>query len=144
MGGVGRERRSLFSVACIVAVGLVVIAVGLALRSWNLQESLWVDELHTSWAIRGEGLAWINRAAWGNQPPLYFGLTKIWCAFCGESEASLRGVSWLAGGALVGLLAWIVFRFTGSPWLALVSLLAASIDVDFVFYAQEARPSPRG
>ncbi len=126
----------------LVFLGISILAI--ALRCWNLGESLWIDELHTSWTVAAGFDEVASRAAWGNQPPLYFWLTKVALQLFGlfgqESEAALRSISFLAGIATLSLLARFAFQLTNSRHLSLLALLAAAIDVEMVFYSQEARP----
>src|SRR5689334_3102124 len=89
---------------------LILAAISLfaaVLRLWQVGESLWVDELHTSWCLQAGFENVAERAADGNQSPLYFwvlwGLTRIF----GESEFTLRLPSLLAGIALPGMV-WLL------------------------------------
>ena len=118
----------------------VALLVGGWLRCCNLQESLWVDELHTSWTVRGTWPELIGRAAWGNQPPLYFAVAKICVLLGGESETAIRMPSLLAGLAVVGLGSFFVLRLTQRPYLAAVAAWLLALDPELTFYAQEARP----
>lgn len=133
-------RPKAVRVVVLIGVSAAFLTVGLLLRIWNLQESLWLDELHTSWAIQ-EGLdSVLSRAAWGNQPPLYFWMQWIVCRSFGESEAVLRGLSLVSGMVLLPTLGCFAWRLCRSASLSLVVMLLASIDPDLAFYAQEARP----
>ncbi|MEZ6137823.1 MAG: hypothetical protein R3C53_23290 [Pirellulaceae bacterium] len=75
-------------------------------------ESLWVDELHSSWSISGTFGQIADRASAGNQTPIY--LWSLWLvdATVGRilsSEASLRLLSWTAWMSTL----WLVARSSG-------------------------------
>jgi len=119
---------------------LLAVAIGFALRWLQIHESLWLDELHTSW-VAGGGLHDVaQRARAGNQSPLYFylvwGLVSLW----GQHEWVVRLPSVIAGVALIPATGWVTCRWTKSTWAALVATWLVALDRDCVFYAQEARP----
>lgn len=120
-----------------------ITAFAAVLRLWQINESLWVDELHTSWCVQ-EGLSQVaERAAAGNQSPLYFylvwGVTRV----LGESEFTLRLPSLLAGIALPGM-TWLLVQRLGLGEKTLLSAVLASllvsVDHASIFYSTEARP----
>lgn len=120
-----------------------ITAFAAVLRLWQINESLWVDELHTSWCVQG-GLSQVaERAAAGNQSPLYFylvwGVTRV----LGESEFTLRLPSLLAGIALPGM-TWLLVQRLGLGEKTLLSAVLASllvsVDHASIFYSTEARP----
>ena len=125
----------------IVLAGIMVLAA--ILRLWQINESLWVDELHTSWCVNG-GLSHVaDRAIAGNQSPLYFyfvwGVTRL----LGESEFTLRLPSLLAGIVLPGMTWLLVRRFELDARTDVAAILAAllvSVDHTSMFYSTEARP----
>jgi hypothetical protein len=118
------------------------IALGLWLRCANLGDSLWLDELHTDWATGGDFLSVADRAAQGNQPPLYFWL--IWLVRqVADSEAALRVPSLIASGLLplaLVLAARILGRESFPPWSALLAAWWWATDDVAIFFGQEARP----
>lgn len=87
-GAAGGGLVALFLLAlCLIAVGLRVPSLG---------ESLWVDELHSAWAVH-DGWASVGpRAEIGNQEPAYFWVLWGWSRVVGESAAALRGLSVIA------------------------------------------------
>jgi len=126
-------------VASIVFLTLIIfLAVGL--RVYRANESLWVDELHTSWTVSNGVGSVADRAAMGNQSPFYFYMT--WCStsLFGSSELTIRMPSLVAGVLLVPLMYVAVFRWTSSFVAALLAGFLVAIDREFIFYAQEARP----
>ena len=125
-------------------VSLVCLAVIVLLSCWvrivNLQESLWLDELHTSWSVSGNLVEVAARAADGNQAPLYYWAEWQILQFLGQHEYSLRMISLLAGISLVPVVAWLVWRGTNSVIAGLVAALLVAIDPDLIFLSLEARP----
>ncbi len=121
-----------------------VIAVTLGLRALNLNDPLWLDEMHTSWVVSDSILDVTSRAAIGNQTPLYFWLNWFIAAVY-ESEVSLRLISFLSAGALAGLVADTLWRWCESAKVppvgpALCGGLLVAVDPVFIFYGTEARP----
>ena len=103
-------------------------------------DSLWVDELHTSWTV-ADGLGDVFvRAARGNQSPIFFWMEWLICAICGHSEIALRLVSWIAANSLIAILMVFVRRETGATIAAAAVGLLLAIDSNLIFYANEARP----
>lgn len=126
-----------------LTIALVVVAT-LGLRALNLNDPLWLDEMHTSWVVSGSPLEVAPRAAIGNQTPLYFCLNWIVAAVY-ESEVSLRLISFLSAGALAGLVADTLWRWCESAEVppvgpALCGGLLVAVDPVFIFYGTEARP----
>jgi mannosyltransferase len=121
-------------------VALVLIAgVAFFLRMLQANESLWVDELHTSWAVSGEWEDVAPRAYIGNQHPLYFWLVRGIVSIGGHSELSLRSISLLSGVGFVLLCGYVVRRFTGSHLGGIVAASLVAIDREFIYFSQEAR-----
>lgn len=108
------------------------------MRAWQLNESLWLDELHTSW-VAADGSVVAQRALMGNQPRLYFDAVRLSVWLLGETEFALRLPSLLAGVAAVGVLGAAAWRISGSKLAAAVMLFIAAVDHELIFYAGEAR-----
>jgi hypothetical protein len=119
---------------------LLLVTVAAVLRSRNLDDPLWVDELHTAWAVSGSSSDLIPRAQAGNQAPA--ALLPQWLAsrFLGVDELTLRLPSYLASLALVALVPLMVFRFGGGWAGALLSGVLVVVDYWSVEFACEARP----
>ncbi len=127
-------------------------------------ESLWVDELHTSWAVSGQLADVGPRAREGNQSPLFFwpvwGLVQtlgffdlsptgalgpeadgvpaksVWT----PAEAVLRLPSSVAWGlAVFACLMWAERALKGKPKIAIALLVWLLLDRIFLFYGTEAR-----
>ena len=142
--GSASTRWQLFWLAAITSLAAF-------LRLWQAGESLWIDELHTSWVVSGLWRDVLPRAAMGNQSPLYFWGMWLLVQVAGQSEWTLRLPSLVAGIALpaaVWLLVGRSFRAVqenrdgpeGPPYVALAAALLVAIDPVCIFYAQEARP----
>ena len=63
-------------------IKLIVAASALLAITWftrceHLTDSLWIDELHTAWSLDGDFSEIADRAASGNQPPLYFWINRL-------------------------------------------------------------------
>ncbi|RCS49256.1 hypothetical protein DTL42_12015 [Bremerella cremea] len=116
-----------------------MMGVSLFFRLPLLEESLWVDELHTAWVVADSPQEIPERAAMGNQSPLYFLGVWAWLQTSGMHEWSLRLPSLLAGVLAVGLVTVITHRWTKDGWIALGIGLIAAMDKDWIFFATEAR-----
>ncbi len=119
---------------------LLLVTVAALLRSRQLDDPLWVDELHTAWAVSGSSSDLVPRAQAGNQAPA--ALLPQWLAsrFLGVDELTLRLPSCLASLVLVALVPLMVFRFGGGWAGAMLSGLLVVVDYWSVVFAAEARP----
>lgn len=113
--------------------------VALAMRLAQVHESLWLDELHTSWVVADAAALIPHRSMIGNQPPTYFYLVWAVVRTLGASELALRLPSVLTGTALVPLSFVLVRNATRSGAAAWTAAFVAAADRDFLFYATEAR-----
>lgn len=103
-------------------------------------ELLWLDELHTGWAVAGSFADVFHRSAAGNQSPLFFMLT--WCVaqLFGSAEWTLRLVSLVAGIGIMVAAGVVVLRSTKSVAAVLLTVSLIAIDDGFLWYSTEARP----
>lgn len=150
------ETFVLIRLAIIVAVFVIAVAA----RWPSCGESFWVDELHTAWCISGTFDQVGERAAIGNQQPLYFAALALWHEWLPASvigfygiEATLRATSVLLTAVSA---AWLVVIVSGrSPsfaagryWALHPSLivggsaagLSLGLDRDGIFFGTELRP----
>lgn len=127
------RRSILLALAALTALGAL-------LRYLPLMESLWLDELHTSWVVSGKFSEVAPRAWQGNQSPLYF--WGVWAAtqLIGQSEFSLRLLSLIAGILLIPAAYVVSLRWSGSPIAALLGAALVATEQQFLFYSTEARP----
>jgi len=115
-----------------------------------MRESFWIDELHSTWVISGEWDEVIQRAALGNQSPLYFYGLKVWSSVFEPflapdsfGEGILRLSSLLGWTVLCCLSLATIYRtvppraITATAAVTVVWLLLDRIGA---FYAIELRP----
>ena len=69
---------------------LAICLVAAALRIPPLRDSLWLDELHTAWCAIGPLDEVAERAAMGNQSPVFYWLEWLLIEILGASESTLR------------------------------------------------------
>ena len=119
---------------------MLIMLGGTVLRAFTLKESLWLDELHTSWTVGSSFADVVQRAHAGNQAPIYFWL--VWCCVqvFGHHEMSLRLVSITSGVLAMPSMARFVRRRTRSISLPLMAAAMVAVDANFLYYAREARP----
>ena len=126
------------AIACVLLA--VIVGCGIFIRFQATNESMWLDECHTAWAVDADSPSAVaQRAADGNQPPLYFEIVWAVTQLLGLSEFSLRVVS-LVAGSLLMIVAAIWAKGLTNRWSAAV-LVAGLIAFDgqFIYYASEAR-----
>ncbi len=124
----------------LVLIWLLLVPLALAMRLPPVHDSLWLDELHTSWSVQGRWNEVARRAAEGNQAPVYF-WGVWWIVRClGESEWTLRLLSLVAGVTLVPAVALLGFLWTRSAILATLAACLVVFDPHCVYFAREARP----
>lgn len=126
-------------------IGWLVMALVFAVGCWirfriATGELLWLDELHTGWAVGGSFQEMLTRSAQGNQAPLFFGLEWLMVQFMGPSEFTLRLVSLVVGALAMAMAARFVWVYTGSIAAAAVTMSLIAVDHDFIRYSTEARP----
>ncbi len=119
---------------------MIAIGGGIVRGVLASQEFLWLDELHTSWAV-GDSLQDVfNRSTHGNQSPLYFWLSWIPVAFMGEAPFTIRFVSLIAGIGTAFIGSMLVLNWTRSTLGAVVVAILITLDLQFIYYGTEARP----
>ena len=125
---------------CLLALLVVLTTL------WRLpiaRDSLWIDELHTSWCAGGDLQSVAPRATIGNQSPLYFWLLWAELRVAPPSELALRAPSLIAGSLLLIAAYWIAATWLKSPWLGLLAAWLIALEPEpslFAYYATEARP----
>ena len=121
------------------AILVVVAAVALHVRLAGVDESYWVDELHTAWCAGGPWNDVGRRASAGNQSPLYFRAMWFWQQALGPSERAMRMSSVLATTASAVVLAGSLLIIR-RPIAAGATGLLLAIDGNAVFFGTELRP----
>ncbi|MAD79407.1 MAG: hypothetical protein CMJ50_00995 [Planctomycetaceae bacterium] len=130
-----RANRLIFSCGLLAIVG-----VGTATRLWQISESLWLDELHTSWVVSDTFDAIAPRARIGNQSPVYFYVVRLSTVALGENELALRLPSLLAGVALIVAVGVVTWRWCGATSAGWLAAILVALDSNMIFFSQEARP----
>jgi mannosyltransferase len=117
---------------------ILVLAAILRVRGIG-RDSLWGDEALT-WILARMSLPeLIRHATWWEQiPPLHHLIVKAWMGVFGDSEASLRMPSALAGIASVYMLYALVAKLMGRR-VALMSALLLAVSPMHIAYSQECR-----
>lgn len=118
--------------------------------SLSIRESLWVDELHSVWVIAGDWSEVKDRAAFGNQSPLYFYGLKAWSIVASvfhsddfTNEVTLRGSSLLGWVTLCYLMLKTIRRQLRSTTpFSMIGVIVCWLLLDRIgaFYAIELRP----
>jgi len=125
---------------CLLTI-IVLACLGGVLRFWIAShDHLWLDELHTAWATGGAWSDVAPRSSAGNQSPFYFWAVWIFRQFFGDSDLSLRGVSLIAGVAVVLAGTYLLWDWTKSSLATITGGVLLAFNPEFVFYATEARP----
>jgi hypothetical protein len=119
---------------------LVIGLTAVVLRAFAAGEFLWLDELHTAWVACSDWSLISSRAADGNQTPLYFFLASAAVKVFGANPLALRAVSLFCGFLLLITATKWTFDLTGRIVAALMVAALLATDLQFVFYASEARP----
>lgn len=126
--------------ALAIIILIAIIALGIFARISSMSEPMWLDECHTAWTVDADSPEVVaDRAADGNQPPLYFLIVWAVTSVFGITEFALRLTSLVAGSLLMIVAAFWAKHLT-NRWSAacLVAGLLA-FDGQFIFYATEAR-----
>ena len=121
----------------LAALGSCVVAT--VLRIMPLGESLWLDELHTAWCAVGQLDEVAQRAAIGNQSPVFYWMEWALFGILGEAEFSLRFISLLAG-ALLPAAIFLLARRGKAEVAGLIAAALIAVDPLAIFYGTEARP----
>ncbi|MDJ0738254.1 MAG: glycosyltransferase family 39 protein [Gammaproteobacteria bacterium] len=115
----------------------LIVAVGAALRFWNLgAASLWLDEVAS---IKFASLPWTTLwlSGYDNAPPLHYSLVKL-CLEFADTEFSVRLPSALFGTLTIPLVYVAASRIAGRAGGLLAAMLLA-LSAGQIEYAQEAR-----
>lgn len=132
-----RERR--LASLCLVTVVAIV-----ALRSpWS--GSFWLDETISAWIVEGSLADAVRRATdFQGQSPLYYILLWATASVLGHSEAALRALSVVCGGAALVAVFCLVRAMTGQRVAALVAVASLLCSETFQSALLSARPYALG
>ncbi|MBI5958101.1 MAG: glycosyltransferase family 39 protein [Chloroflexi bacterium] len=122
-----------------IAGVVVIMAVGLVIRLWNLDgASLWTDEALTAYRAEApfqESLASIMAA--GNQTPLYFWFLRL---FPNSTDTLLRLPSAMLGLAGIGLMMATVMRLYQDREITLWAGAMLAVNPFHIWLSRTARP----
>jgi hypothetical protein len=120
------------TLAVILLAGAVIRLVGIADRGLWLDEALSVLYAHLDWG------AVIALRRYGTNPPLYHFLLSLWVGVFGDSEFSVRMLSWVFGVGSVWAVYELARRLADVP-TALIAAAVLAVSDMAVAYSQEAR-----
>lgn len=120
---------------------IIALVMGAFFRIYHVGlPSLWLDELITYWVSSGTGwTSIITRSHCAFYSPLFGLIERAMLALFGRSELALRMPSVLAGIVSIPLVYRLGVQFFNRQVGALSSLMFA-VNVDQIYYAQQARP----
>src|SRR5687767_2013455 len=118
----------------------VILLLALLLRLHHIgRESYWFDEIASVRIVKQDTAAMFSSIKWDERiPPLHYVILHGWVRVFGDSEASMRVPSALAGTAAV----WAVYRLASQLFGGSVGLVAAllmAVSRAQIVYSQEAR-----
>jgi 4-amino-4-deoxy-L-arabinose transferase-like glycosyltransferase len=121
-----------YSLAVIVALGLVLRLVGLA------RQGFWTDELYVVWEARQPLDVLFNPQLHIHHPPGYRLAMRAWMELGGLGEWWLRLLPALSGVALI-VVAWALSRelWPARPWAAVGAALFVATSPFLVHYGQD-------
>jgi hypothetical protein len=123
-------------------IALIVVAFAFGVRWPFCNESFWVDELHSAWAVWGSFGEVAPRAALGNQTPVYYWALWVWRQFFGDSEWGLRASSVLLSSLACGVVAAGVAHQTRVLAGGAIAGMLLAIDPHSLFFGTELRVFP--
>lgn len=135
-----RSKTRTIEFLIVFVVMAILIVAGAWVRCGQLNESLWLDELHTSWVVSGDFSQVSQRAAIGNQSSLYFWLVWFLQSWMGHSESVLRLVSLISGILLIPISYWLARVWSGSTTGGIVAAALLAMDPNMIYFSGEARP----
>ncbi len=121
----------------------IVTLLGALLRIYKISErSIWLDEAITA-QVSQMGITGIilNRSQTGIHPPFYFIIMYFWIKLLGDSEFTLRSLSFIFGTLSILLLYKFVNKIYDKT-TALISSLLFSLSPFLIYFSQEARMYP--
>lgn len=109
-----------------------IIFLALVLRLINLNQSLWLDESISFFAVKNYGFSGLlTKFIVGDvHPPLYYLLLKLWTSVFGYTEIALRVPSVIAGVLAV----YVIYKIGGK-----LPAIFLAINPLAIYYSQEAR-----
>ena len=123
----------------LLALAAAVLTLAVATRAPVIAESFWVDELHSAWAVSGTFDEVRQRAAQGNQTPLYYWGLWCWRQGVGEGELAMRMSSVIASALACAVVAVGVAKLGGGALGGAAAGLFLAIESNSIFFGTELR-----
>lgn len=123
----------------LIGLAAAIISLAVATRIPLIAESFWVDELHSAWAVSGTFDEVRQRAALGNQTPLYYWALWCWRQGVGESELALRMSSVLVSALACAIVAVGVAKRGGGMLGGATAGAFLAIESNAIFFGTELR-----
>lgn len=123
----------------LLGLAAAIISLAVATRIPLIAESFWVDELHSAWAVSGTFDEVRQRAALGNQTPLYYWGLWCWRQGVGESELALRMSSVLVSAFACAIVAVGVAKRGGGMLGGAAAGAFLAIESNAIFFGTELR-----
>lgn len=126
-------------VAVCTLLAAAVFAFATLVRLPATTESLWLDELHSAWAVWGDFAEVRQRAAMGNQAPTFYWLLWHWHQAFGDSEPALRSLSVILSSLAAAVTAVGVTRITRNVVAGAIGGVFLAIEPNAIFFGTEVR-----
>ncbi|MEL6105673.1 MAG: hypothetical protein AAFU85_06545 [Planctomycetota bacterium] len=126
--------------AAISVAAVAVATASIAIRWSSCQDSFWLDELHSVWAVSGTFSEVVDRASVGNQTTGYFHFLWCWARCFGFGEVAMRMSSVLATALASGLLVLGVASQTRRLSAGVIAGGILALDPNAIFFGTELRP----
>ena len=134
-------ENSASSLSTIVYLCATVAGIaGLSFRLYGFSRSLWLDEFGTLWAVEGSfSQMWERVNAFQGQSPFYYSLAWLFVHLFGESEITLRLLSFILGiGTVYGM--YLLGNFIEGRNVGLIAASLLSVSPSMVQASADARP----
>lgn len=123
----------------LLALAAAVLTLAVATRAPVIGESFWVDELHSAWTVSGTLGEVRQRAAQGNQTPLYYWGLWCWRQGVGEGELAMRMSSVIASALACAVVAVGVAKLGGGVLGGAAAGVFLAIESNSIFFGTELR-----
>lgn len=123
----------------LLTLAAAVFTIAVATRVPVIAESFWVDELHSAWTVGGTLGEVRQRAAQGNQTPLYYWGLWCWRQGVGEGELAMRISSVIASALACAVVAAGVAKLGGGVLGGAVAGLFLALEANSIFFGTELR-----
>lgn len=118
----------------------LILAIALAIRIVNLNQSLWLDEAIQVLAVKENSFVdLITKYSIGDfHPPLYHLILKFWTFLFGFSEIGARSLSVLFGVGTISIV-YLIGKQVGNKTLRILAALFLAFAPLHIYYSGEAR-----